>query len=214
MKNLGILAILLLACGGASLCRADDITYNVNLTIGSATVTGFIETDGTIGPYTQGTEPPPEFVDWNLQLTEGTSTVDLLGPLSGSNSTANVEDLYGHGVLSATPTQLLYDFGGGYAFFSFYTPVSNTDLACSAECSYLNFDDEGTGYTGSLGGEALSVDDGPNVYVNLSGEQVIGTASASATPEPGTFTLLGSGLLGLYSILRKRTRRRASPRLS
>ena len=105
-RRLGLLPLVLSA---VCLCRADTV-YSVNLAIGTASVTGFIETDGTTGPYYQGAA----MVDWNLMLSSGGSTFNLLGPLSGSNSIASISDLFGHGMLSATATQLLYNFNAGY----------------------------------------------------------------------------------------------------
>ena len=52
--------------------RASTITYNVDLTDGAASVTGFIETDGTIGTLAQ-----VNVLDWNLDLDDGSSTWDL-----------------------------------------------------------------------------------------------------------------------------------------
>jgi hypothetical protein len=98
--GIGILALL----GAASLCNA-DIIYGVDLTIGAGTVTGDIVTDGTIGVLGAG-----DIVDWNLQLNDGSGSpdaaFDLLGPLSGSNSAI----FFAGADLSATPSQLLFDF--------------------------------------------------------------------------------------------------------
>lgn len=43
------LTLISLAFIAASLCSASEITYYVDQTVGDGDVTGFIETDGTIG---------------------------------------------------------------------------------------------------------------------------------------------------------------------
>lgn len=83
-------ALLSLLFCAASISSAANITYSVNLTIGgAATATGDIVTNGTLGAlyFT-------DVLDWNLLLNDGTSTVDLLGPLSGSNSIIQFNDLF------------------------------------------------------------------------------------------------------------------------
>jgi hypothetical protein len=64
----------------SSSCWANSI-YNVGQTVGSGTVTGSITTDGTIGVLSSN-----NILDWNLVVNDGTNTVNLFGPLSGSNS--------------------------------------------------------------------------------------------------------------------------------
>jgi hypothetical protein len=54
--------------GAASLCRASDITYDVDLTIGTASVTGDIATDGVIGAVGIN-----DLVDFDLQLDDARS---------------------------------------------------------------------------------------------------------------------------------------------
>jgi len=180
------LASAALLLGAASVCSAGSVTYSVSLSIGSGSVTGFIETDGTIGPVNT-----INLLNWNLLLTDSAGSFDLLGPLSGSNSSADVEDLFGHGMFSASATQLLYDFGGGYGGLFFNKTGGGT---------FLEFSDEGVPAVSNPDGEELGVgvsDSGTST--NLSGSQLIGTASASPAPEPSTLALpgLGIGFLGL-----------------
>src|ERR1035438_6377087 len=89
--------------------KASDITYAVNETVGAGSVTGFITTDGAIGVL--GTV---DIVDWNLTLNDGSNpTFDLLGPISGNNSQ---EEVIGTN-LTASATQLLFDYSGSYGGF-------------------------------------------------------------------------------------------------
>jgi hypothetical protein len=72
---------------GFSQARAANITYDFSYTTSSGsalpgTASGFIETDGTLGALAH-----QNFVDWNITITVAGTSVDLLGPLSGNNST-------------------------------------------------------------------------------------------------------------------------------
>jgi hypothetical protein len=53
--------LLPLLIGAASICGASPITYSVNQTVGAGSVSGFIETDGTIGTLTTA-----NILNWNL----------------------------------------------------------------------------------------------------------------------------------------------------
>ena len=104
-------------------CVAGDITYGVDQTVGIGSVTGFIETDGTIGVLSTG-----NILDWNLLLNDGSTTFDLLGPLSGSNSQFGVSG----SELSASATQILFDFSGaGWAMFQAPMLFTGFDLWCT-----------------------------------------------------------------------------------
>ncbi|MDJ0785704.1 MAG: choice-of-anchor Q domain-containing protein [Myxococcota bacterium] len=87
---------------------AAAIVYDVDRTIGSGTVTGFIETDGTLGDVVTA-----NLVDWQLTLTVGGTSVDLLGPASGDNSALTFVGLG----FDATPSQLIATVSGGVAGF-------------------------------------------------------------------------------------------------
>src|SRR5271167_2429328 len=76
------LALLSLTLGALSLCNAanaGDITYNVDLTVGAATVTGDIVTDGTIGVLCVRDNCSDPILGWNLVLND--STVSSCGGL-------------------------------------------------------------------------------------------------------------------------------------
>ena len=185
-----IFALTLVSCGAVA-ANASNITYNVNRTIGAGSVTGTITTDGATGTLSQA-----DIVDWNLVLftpVQGSFTLD--GPLSGNNSV-----VYEQGAdLTATTTQLLFDFSGGdgglFAFqqglFSgnhYYCDGTPGNFACAQGESVV----------------PISVFQSGWINVPQSGNQVIGTAGGSSTPEPGTLALLGSGALAAFGAFRRK----------
>jgi hypothetical protein len=166
-------------------CSAGPITYSVDRTVGTGTVTGFIETDGTLGVLSAA-----NIVDWNISLVVGADHYDLFGPLSGNNSTAYVQGVD----LTANPTQILFNFGGtDLGFFLLQYGVGVHD-------GYHYYCD--ANYNGiCLPGET----DSPEYYTNgqtvdRSGNIVI--AGEATTPEPSTYALVLSGV-GLLAPKRK-----------
>lgn len=171
---------------GVVVANASPITYSVNRTIGIGSVTGFIETDGTLGGLTAA-----NVVDWSLLLNDGTSTYTITGPLSGSNSV-----VYSQGAdVTASATQLLFNFSGvDNGIFLFQQGLfSGTHYYCDATQTGACF-----------AGETVVPISVFSSYQNAprSGDVVIGTAGGSAVPEPGTYGLM---LTGLGILMRKRS---------
>ena len=79
----------------------DYHTYSVDIVDVGGSVTGTIQTDA-LGALNQ-----LDITDWNLVLTDGASTGNLLGPLSGNNSIINLVGTD----LTATASGLFFDFG-------------------------------------------------------------------------------------------------------
>lgn len=173
-----LFAVVLL---GSALATAST-TFSVNNAVGGGSVSGTIVTDGTIGVL--GTS---NIIDWNLFLDDGSSTFDLLGPLSGNNS----EILLMGPDFSATSSQLLFNFSGsGLVLFQNPTIGSGVNYFC------LETD---TSCTLSPAGESLNVTSGVNQFTSLSGVQVVGVADTTGAPEPASVGLLalgGAALLG------------------
>jgi len=189
------LALLALGLGAAIHCAAGPITYFVDQTAGNAAVSGFIQTDGTIGVLSTG-----NIVDWNLLLSSGPTSFDLLGPLSGSNSQVVVGCCVLAQAVSATATELLFDYDAA-GFFIFQAPYfgAGADLVCFQGSA------PGETCTPSTVSAAILNLDFPNQIMYHSGTQVIGTAA----PEPSAPALLGLGLaLAVWRAASQRQSRR------
>jgi hypothetical protein len=168
--------------------QANATTYNVNLNLpilGPGNVSGFIETDGSLGLLTLA-----DIVDWNLVLTIGASDFTLKGPISGPNSDVG---FFGSPALSATATQLLFDFSASTIEtdrVQFQAPdlFSGTDFFCINGC-----------------GLQLSMGVGDLRAFGLAeGEVVIGTTSEVPLPAALPLFATALGMLGLVAHRRKR----------
>jgi len=166
-----------------SLLRADNITYNVDQTVGAGSVTGTITTDGTIGVLNAGgvIDGPVGFagnlVGVNLILSDGTNTA----PLSGGIFTSLGGDLI------ASANDLSFDFGapdgGGLALYSGYSNYSQ--LCFSTSCGGISIYNVGL--------------DGQTVATSETGTQVIGTV-----PDASGLSLAGITALGILGAFRKK----------
>ena len=169
------LALLSLLLGAVSVCSAASITYEVNQTIGAGGVTGFIETDGTIGVLGAS-----NIIDWNLTLTDGTNTSDIFGP----DAPPEIVGVLGSD-LSATATQLSFDFSSGLGLLYFTDNAAPGGSVCFENVNNC------LGLPGLAAGEVLLVSPNPQ-FTSVTGTQVIGTVASA--PEPSTLALLGAGI--------------------
>ena len=170
--------------------QANATVYNVNGVVGTGGVTGFIQTDGTIGTLADA-----NIVDWNLSLTtDGINALDLLGPLSGNNSQ---ELIVGAG-LSATASGLFFDFSlpGATNYLLIQNPAigSGTNFLCLNACA---------------ASVAIGVGDERASVSNLTGVRDIGVV-----PLPATLPLLTTGLGALGLLGRSWKRKHPGGRLS
>jgi hypothetical protein len=180
------IATAALACGSL---QAGNITYLVNGAAGTGTFSGFITTDGTIGTLGTG-----NILDWNVLLTDG-AAFDLEGPLSGDNSGT----LVGAADLTATATQLLFNFSstsGG--FFLLESPAPGEDG------EYICYDDTAVVCGNPAFSASVSIGTTDpltnSVATELSGNQVIAQVEAEGVPEPGSLILVACGLLGVAAL--------------
>jgi hypothetical protein len=183
VRSVALSILVSAAMVSPSLLRADNITYNIDQTVGAGSVTGTITTDGTIGVLNTGgvIDGPVGFagniVGVNLVLSDGTNTE----PLSGGIFTSLGSDLI------ASATDLTFDFGapdaGGLALYSGY---SNYDQLCySANCGGISIYNVGL--------------DGQTVAISETGTQVIGTV-----PDASGLSLAGITALGIIGAFRKK----------
>ena len=201
----GGLRIAAAALAGAAAMLASSgvgaTVYTVNETIGAGSVTGFIETDGTIGAVDVS-----EIVDWSLQLNNDGVIVDLFGPDSGDNS---VFGLIG-AVFQASATELTYQISGGVAGFQFCLEAAGYPNVCNLGLpNWVVFG------TNSFQEQIRDISGKPNqTYgpVGAAGDiVVIGVASGGQPPEvplPAAAWLFLSGVAGLFG--RAAAKRRAA----
>lgn len=182
-------AIGVLALGPliASVAEA-NITYNVNRAVGSGSVSGFFETDGTLGVLSAA-----NFVNWSITIQA--SNVNGGFPTSSVLGGSGLAE-HGSGV-SATANDILFDFGGSDLFFTY---TASGDWWCVA---------------GSNGGcfipnaESIGYDD--NTFAvgqstPYQGVQSIASVDSNGrVPEPGVLSMIGLALGGLALMRRRRS---------
>jgi hypothetical protein len=84
-----------------------DIIYDVNLTVGPGSATGFIQTDGTIGTLT-----PSNITGWDLLFNDGLNTQELQSSVLFNNFLVTVLGTS----LTATDSGLFFDFSNSAEF--------------------------------------------------------------------------------------------------
>ena len=163
------------------------ITYDVNRVIDNnrGTVSGFIETDGTIGPLFA-----PNFINWNLRLNDGTKIFNLLQANSTITVTGNTT--------IASAKEIQFDFSGDQARIEIINPSSASPQ-------------NGWALVGNFGGlvpdkieEICFLCSSTNpAFITEHRSGIIKFASVTnqspnpAIPEPSTALLLLTGLAGL-----------------
>jgi hypothetical protein len=78
--------------------------YKINRTVGSGTISGTIETNGTIGSLTTS-----DILSWSFDAYDGTDNISI-SSASGGFLQGNAWSYF-----SATPSRLLFDFHGAFA---------------------------------------------------------------------------------------------------
>lgn len=166
---------------------AEAATYTVGLTVGPGSVTGTIDTDGTLGVLSIA-----NITDWDLLLNDGATTFLLDGI---SNSAALV---FGT-AFTATATGLFFDFSGtsGSDAVIFQNPFIGAGI------NYFCLNDALGGCSGNPSAIGLRVS---NVAIGDPRQGVTLIATAGAVPEPASWALMiaGFGLTGA-TMRRRRT---------
>ncbi len=165
-------------CVSSLAAHASPITYNINETVGSSTAFGTIQTDGTLGVLSRA-----NITGYQLTLTSGAQ--------SETFSYADFVEVVGTD-LTATNSGLFFNFSGTNPAGFFLPNASATSDLC--------FIDSITPCDGDESSEHIHFQ-GTFTDTTRTGTQEIATA---ATPEPSSFALLGTGLLGVAGMVRKR----------
>jgi hypothetical protein len=167
---------------------AQATTYNINRTVGAGTVSGFFETDGTLGAIVQA-----NVIDWSLTI----QAADINGGAATSSTFGGggILTFFSLPTVVATASDLLFNFSGAGSLFTYTT---SGDYWCVAgnngDC--FNPSAETIGYS-------------PNPATNSnpnSGLASFASNNVSAVPLPAALPLLAAaiGALGVAGSRRKR----------
>jgi len=161
-------------------------TYNVNLTVGGATATGFFS--GIVGNSSADIGAP-----FNLTLTQGSKSATLVA--SGTTGNAQVAALNGDAV-TVTPSQVLFNFSDtSQDYLLFELGNSFSTLLCFQTFNFCGGDGPGI---------VLLVNGDP--FQSMTGIVVIASNDLATTPLPPALPLFATGLgvLGLLGWRKKR----------
>lgn len=185
-RCLTLLVASLLPLLGPAASHASPITYTLDQTVGSGSVTGTITTDGTLG-----TLAASNVTAWDL---------NLLGPgasLTLTNSNSSLE--FAGADLSASATDLSFNFS---ATDNGYLLIQETGYHHSGHYYYCDSAGTGTCYAG--------ISDVPGYYTDPSAQYdgtPTGTQVIATVPEPAALALLALPLTALAFLRRRRLTR-------
>jgi len=165
-----------------------DIVYHVSAPVGPGFVSGTITTDGTIGTLFTF-----DIVTFNLTLNDGTGTANLTRGVNGGTVFVS------GGSLSATATDLMFNFNTSGTFVNFFTspgcqPVWTLRTTGGSACNSVS---------GTVSSVQATSGTGPATMSEIgAGNVVIGTTTV--IPEPGSVGLMVAGLVSLIGLCKRR----------
>jgi hypothetical protein len=134
--------VALVLVTGISTTSVATVIYNVDRAVAPGIITGTIETNGAIGVLTSA-----DIIDWNLTVDadgDPATLGQLLGPLSGNNSSFNVTG----SALTATPTALFFDFSSpDFDIVQIITTAPGPGVVWQLQAAAPIFSDESIGDT-------------------------------------------------------------------
>lgn len=173
------------------------IIYDVNRTIGEGTVTGFIETDGTMGVLSQ-----TNIEVWSITLFA--PDLNLGNPVTFDSASGSA--FIGGTATTATSTGLEYDFS--ITGTNFFMLMSDTVIIPGGTTSYfwcletINCSD-GPDLAEQIG-HATSGSSVVDEFQQYTNQDRIVFANATVVPVPAAVWLFGSGLIGLVGFARRK----------
>jgi hypothetical protein len=198
-------ALAVVAAAGLAASGASATVYTVGDTVGAGGVTGTITTTGALGVLGSSA-----ITDWNLTLSDGSSTFNLTGPLSGANSGL----LNNSGTaLTATASGLFFNFASTAGSFLLFegAPVAGVDFWCVNDAASPC----GSTLGASSSNEVVRVS-GAAIRQSFVGVTQIASQSSpppppgGGIPEPATWMMMILGFGGLGGLVRRRRRSAAA----
>lgn len=180
-------ALLVGACLAVSATPAlAAITYTGSSTVGSAgSYSLSVTTDGATGALSTS-----DITDWLITISDSHGTFTLT-PLDSQVQ-------IGGSALSATPTDLTFDFAGsGYALFQNPAIGSSANFLCFAGQVCGNYSDAINLLVGTDFPAGVSTSP-------MSGSVIIASAISGAVPEPATWAMMLVGFGAVGFAMRKR----------